>query len=342
MLCKNCGAELNENAKFCNSCGAAAEKESVSDIHSVSPENDSGNQQGQYSFSGEPAAADEAAQPGEAVPSGEVAPVEEVPAAKKHNVLLYILIALAVIIVVVLIFRNPANSAGDSISSFLACEHEYVSSTTKKATCVSEGERTYTCKLCNHKYTEPIPKTNHSYTSSITKEATITETGVKTYTCSICGESYTQTIDKIKSDWEICYYVDAFGDATSDTYILGIFEGTFSNSATISSDLLVGVCLDNTTQIRLIEYGRNRVNVSSYETVTLQVKDSSGSISNYDLSYDSTDGDLISYDISLADAIRNNSSLSFVITVSSKYKSTPSVYYFKTNNVGLSDLYDKA
>ena len=243
---------------------------------------------------------------------------------------------------VVLIFRNPANSAGDSISSFLACEHEYVSSTTKKATCVSEGERTYTCKLCNHKYTEPIPKTNHSYTSSITKEATITETGVKTYTCSICGESYTQTIDKIKSDWEICYYVDAFGDATSDTYILGIFEGTFSNSATISSDLLVGVCLDNTTQIRLIEYGRNRVNVSSYETVTLQVKDSSGSISNYDLSYDSTDGDLISYDISLADAIRNNSSLSFVITVSSKYKSTPSVYYFKTNNVGLSELYDKA
>ena len=341
MLCKNCGTELNENAKFCNSCGAAAEKESVPDIHSVSPENDSGNQQGQYSFSGEPASSGEAAQPADAAPSGEVAPIEAAPAAKKHNVLLYILIALAVIIVAVLIFRNPANTVGDSISSFLACEHEYVSSTTKKATCVSEGERTYTCKLCNHKYTEPIPKTNHSYTSNITKEATITETGVKTYTCSICGESYTQTIDKIKSDWEICYYVDAFGDATSDTYILGIFEGTFSNSATISSDLLVGVCLDNTTQIRLIEYGRNRVNVSSYETVTLQVKDSSGSISNYDLFYDSTDGDLISYDISLADAIRNNPSLSFVITVSSKYRSTPSVYYFKTNNVGLSELYDK-
>lgn len=342
MLCKNCGTELNENAKFCNSCGAAVGTENVPEVSPVPAKNGSENWKGQEPFSGEPAATDEAAQPGEAVPSGEVAPVEKVPAAKKHNVLLYILIALAVIIVAVLIFRNPANSAGDSISSFLACEHEYVSSTTKKATCVSEGERTYTCKLCNHKYTEPIPKTNHSYTSSITKKATITETGVKTYTCSICGESYTQTIDKIKSDWEICYYVDAFGDATSDTYILGIFEGTFSNSATISSDLLVGVCLDNTTQIRLIEYGRNRVNVSSYETVTLQVKDSSGSISNYDLFYDSTDGDLISYDISLADAIRNNPSLSFVITVSSKYRSTPSVYYFKTNNVGLSELSDKA
>lgn len=117
MLCKNCGTELNENAKFCNSCGAAAEKESVPDIHSVSPENDSGNQQGQYSFSGEPAAADEAAQPGEAVPSGEVAPVEKVPAAKKHNVLLYILIALAVIIVAVLIFRNAGKSETPTGSS---------------------------------------------------------------------------------------------------------------------------------------------------------------------------------------------------------------------------------
>lgn len=313
MLCKNCGTELNENAKFCNSCGAAVGVDSETQSAEAAP------------------------------PAETVAPTEAVaaPAAKKHT-LRNVLIAVAVIIVAILIFGNKGKSAGSANNSFSACEHEYVSSTTKKATCVSEGERTYTCKLCNHKYTELIPKTNHSYTSSITKEATITETGVKTYTCSICGESYTQTIDKIKSDWEIGYYVDAFGDATSDTYILGVFEGTFSNSATISSDLLVGICLDNTTQIRLIEYGRNRVNVSSYETVTLQVKDSSGSINSYDLSYDSTDGDLISYDISLADAIRNNSSLSFVITVSSKYKSTPSVYYFKTNNVGLSELYDKA
>lgn len=122
MLCKNCGTELNENAKFCNSCGAAAEKESVPDIHSVSPENDSGNQQGQYSFSGEPAAADEAAQPGEAAPAEaidavEAAPSEAAPAAKKHNVLLYVIIALAVIIIAILIFKKPSDSKDPSNSS---------------------------------------------------------------------------------------------------------------------------------------------------------------------------------------------------------------------------------
>lgn len=122
MLCKNCGTGLNENAKFCNSCGAAAEKESVPDIHSVSPENDSGNQQGQYSFSGEPAAADEAAQPGEAAPAEaidavEAAPAEAAPAAKKHNVLLYVIIALAVIIIAILIFKKPSDSKDPSNSS---------------------------------------------------------------------------------------------------------------------------------------------------------------------------------------------------------------------------------
>lgn len=147
MLCKNCGTELNENAKFCNSCGAAAEKESVPDIHSVSPENDSGDQQGQYSFSGEPAAADEAAQPGEAAPAEaidavEAAPAEAAPAAKKHNVLLYILIALAVIIVAVLIFGNKGKSESDSSTS-LSAEESMVVGTWHLSSIYSDSNTSY-------------------------------------------------------------------------------------------------------------------------------------------------------------------------------------------------------
>ena len=108
MLCKNCGTELNENAKFCNSCGAAVGTENVTEANPVPPEDGSENWKGQEPVSGEPAAADEAAQPGEAVPA------EAAPAAKKHNVLLYILIALAVIIIAILIFKKPSDSKDPS------------------------------------------------------------------------------------------------------------------------------------------------------------------------------------------------------------------------------------
>ena len=35
-----------------------------------------------------------------------------------------------------------------------------------------------------------------------------------------------------ESHWSSEYYTDEFGDATSMGYIRGLFEGTFSNSAT--------------------------------------------------------------------------------------------------------------
>lgn len=40
-----------------------------------------------------------------------------------------------------------------------------------------------------------------------------------------------------ESHWSSEYYTDDFGDSTSKSYIRGVFEGTFSNSATSGSDL---------------------------------------------------------------------------------------------------------
>lgn len=121
MLCKNCGTELNENAKFCNSCGAAVGTENVPEVSPVPAKNGSKNWKGQEPFSGEPAAADEAAQPGEAAPAEaidavEAAPAEAAPAAKKHT-LRNVLIAVAVIVVAVLIFRNTGKSETPTGSS---------------------------------------------------------------------------------------------------------------------------------------------------------------------------------------------------------------------------------
>ncbi len=62
--------------------------------------------------------------------------------------------------------------------------HEWTDKVTKEATC-ADGEKTYTCSLCNDTYTEVIPGTgNHTYKASDNKDG---ET--HTYKCSVCGET---------------------------------------------------------------------------------------------------------------------------------------------------------
>lgn len=77
------------------------------------------------------------------------------------------------------------------------CEHEYTSVVTKEATCAVEGEKTYTCSLCEDVYTEPIPKTDdHDFKETVTKVATCAEEGEKVKTCKICEKSETSSIAK--------------------------------------------------------------------------------------------------------------------------------------------------
>lgn len=81
-----------------------------------------------------------------------------------------------------------------------------------------------------------------------------TDTGV----CSRCGENF--------GGWELKYYVDEFGDPTSNQYVgnTDYIEGTFSNTATTNSKLNVLFVIDkDDVGIVLFEYGRNRVKNSS-------------------------------------------------------------------------------
>lgn len=157
MLCKNCGTELNENAKFCNSCGAAVETENVPEVSPVPPEDGSENWKGQESFSGEPAAANETSQPTEAAETVEATPTETAPAApaaKKHT-LRNVLIALAVIVVAVLIFRNTGksetptgSSGGYNTTSYnsgtsLSAEENWVVGIWYTYAAFSDGDTTY-------------------------------------------------------------------------------------------------------------------------------------------------------------------------------------------------------
>lgn len=66
--------------------------------------------------------------------------------------------------------------------------HSYTAKVTKKATCITEGERIYTC-TCGDRYTETIPATGHSESAwIIDKAATAIENGSKHTECTTCGK----------------------------------------------------------------------------------------------------------------------------------------------------------
>ena len=71
-----------------------------------------------------------------------------------------------------------------------AHNHLYKLTSTKPATCTTEGLRTYTCDECGDSYTEPIPKTAHNFATekTIDKMPTCTEEGSQSNHCTICGE----------------------------------------------------------------------------------------------------------------------------------------------------------
>lgn len=80
------------------------------------------------------------------------------------------------------------------------------------------------------------------------------------------------TAEEESSLWQTYYYVDDFNQPTEDGYICNstYFLGTFSNSATTDSNLLVNVVVDEVDiAFFLYEYGNHQVknNSSSYDDI---------------------------------------------------------------------------
>ena len=80
--------------------------------------------------------------------------------------------------------------------------HSYTVETTKEASCIAAGERTYTCSVCGDQYVEEISKTDHVYADyTITQEPTCTVGGISSQTCSTCGSQITEKLDALGHDW---------------------------------------------------------------------------------------------------------------------------------------------
>ena len=69
------------------------------------------------------------------------------------------------------------------------CDHVYTEQVTTPATCSASGVKTFTCSLCGHFYTEPIPKTAHTEVVDEAVEPTCSAEGkTEGKHCSVCGE----------------------------------------------------------------------------------------------------------------------------------------------------------
>ena len=142
-----------------------------------------------------------------------------------------------------------------------ACTHENVTTlSATEATCTqsgkTEGKVCADCgeTLVSQERVEPLGHT--------------TETGI----CSRCGKNF--------GKWTVKTSVDEFGDPTSDQYVTNInyFEGTFSNSATTDSKLLVYfVARKDGIGFGLYEYGshlvKNSYSRSTKYNITIKTPD---------------------------------------------------------------------
>lgn len=82
--------------------------------------------------------------------------------------------------------------SGDSGDSGDTHTHEYHDSITKKATCVEEGIRTYTCS-CGDEKIETIPRTSHQYKEKRTP-ATVNADGKVQKICAVCADAETAAV----------------------------------------------------------------------------------------------------------------------------------------------------
>jgi len=83
-----------------------------------------------------------------------------------------------------------------------ALGHKYVTSVTKKATCLSEGEETHTCSRCGDSYTKTLAITGHSYKTLDSKDASCEEDGYLSQQCTVCNKKNEKIIKALGHNYK--------------------------------------------------------------------------------------------------------------------------------------------
>ena len=85
---------------------------------------------------------------------------------------------------------------------------------TTDSTCIEDGVRTFTCKVCGYIKTENIPATGHTVDAGvIVNEPTCTENGLRVYSCTVCGQEIKTEPIPAAHNWNEQYSCDSCGKA---------------------------------------------------------------------------------------------------------------------------------
>lgn len=144
-------------------------------------------------------------------------------------------------------------------------KHSYTASLTREATCVSEGEKTYTCSVCADSYTTPVEKNDsHSWNAGVTGSD-----GVTTYSCTACSATKTA--------------VTVAANGTVDKAALGAAqELQMANDTALAMDKDVVNNLESDRQIKISVDAVNLENVEITGALTAQQKEQIGENKVYD------------------------------------------------------------
>lgn len=122
--------------------------------------------------------------------------------------------------------------------------------------CGKQGTKTFTYGFTiPHSFTEEIVSDEY-----LCSEATNTEPATYYYSCSFCQKAGKETFEygsSLQDSWGYNYYIDyQFGEETDEWYVttMEYIDGTFKNSATENSPLLVEILYDCNDEITIFLY----------------------------------------------------------------------------------------
>lgn len=155
-------------------------------------------------------------------------------------------------------------------------EHTYTEAVTTKATCETDGVKTFTCD-CGDSYTEAIPATGHSFTSYVYNEdATYTADGTETAKCDNCDETDTRTAEGTMLTYTFHdMSATKYAKSTVNVRNLPDTDGEKVGSLSLNQEVTVtGQC--NETGWYRIEFGGNTAYVSDSYLVDHKIETQSG------------------------------------------------------------------